>query len=212
MWKATLSAHEGHIYLGHYRHEVHAALRVNEAHIYVYGQPVTPVPLIGWFQRHFLGVREQLPSPVFLAGRTAFMDEEHSYLYEGDKVAVGSYGMTVRESRAAGLNSVKVTLTEGDILKEMRQALDAAKHNYRLYSTVLTEEERAKYKQQLQDWTAKEGVENARRRVDRNIQAVIERRGEKFKEILTLKQLAIAEQRKIRREITPEQYGPPKKL
>jgi hypothetical protein len=68
-------------------------------------------------------------------------------------------------------------------------------------------EERAKYKQQLQDWTAKEGVENARRRVDRNIKAVIEKRGEKFKEILTLEQLTIAEQRKIRQQITPEQYG-----
>jgi hypothetical protein len=196
MWKATLSTHEAHIYLGHYHHEVHAALRVSEAHNHVYSTPVAPLPVIGWFQRHFLGITERLPSPVFLAGRTAYMDEEHSYLYEGDKVSVGSYGMTVRQSRAAGLKDrVKVTLTDADILKEMKLALGAAKHNYGLYSTLLTEQERAKYKQQLQDWTVKEGAEKARKRIDRNIEAVVERRGGKYKKIFTLEQQAIAEQR-----------------
>ena len=202
MWKATLSTHERHIYLGHYRHEVHAALRVNEAHIYVYDKPVAPLPVIGWFERHFLGITERLPSPVFLAGRTAYMDEEHSYLYEGDKVSVGSYGMTVKESRAAGLNSVRVTLTDRDILKELQLALDAAKHNYSLYSK-LPEEVRAKYeqqKQQLQDWTVKEGAEKARKRIDRNIEAVIKRRKGKYKKIFTLEQQAIAEQRKVQHD------------
>ena len=198
MWKATLSTHERHIYLGHYHHEAHAALRVNEAHIYVYDEPIERMPVIGWFQRYFLGVGEQLPLPVFLAGRTAYMDEKHCYLYEGDKLPVGSFEMTVRQSRALGLNRVKVTLTDTDILKEIQLALDAAKHNYTLYSRLLTEDERGKYEKQRPDWTA-EGAEKARKRIDRNIEAVIKRRGGEYRKIFTLEQQAIAEQREVQR-------------